>query len=990
VNIRSILSGFARLRPTLLAVSVLAVAAAAFSAPAAPPRAPAANPPAKPTPDVIGVVDGVPIMQSEWDRLAAPYFQEVEAKAGRKLSDDEKRLLRKNLLDELIRERLWLADAHRRGMRVNEDVVDARMKENAFFKVKGKVDESKFLAFKRSPTSNYALLRDQVAMGILLEDYARWMERRFGPREPEVRKAYQDLASQASVRYFVLGPEAVSLEPEAEARQIRAYYEAHQQEFQSPDSAWIQYVRVPIEAASGDSAKDAAVAGAQKAATDLVGAMQSGAPVETAAKVYGGLHDTGWFRLSDPIRGLGRSEAIQDAIRGAAPGTWVKTPIRAGAHYVVIRLVDRRAARIQSFREVAGQAKRRADAQIREGLADSLGREELRLHPQTYAVPRLAATVIARSSAEIDTGAAPSSKEIQKLLEKRRKEAKIKKSNRAWLDSLAAALPAEVRKQRRDEAIQRAFRETVARLRSGAPGARVANETGGVAQAVDLYRGQPIEEPILLEGSFLDSLYTMRPGVVVGPRAAHDSLFVVRVDRIDPGFVPPYEAVRQAASSNAQMVKRWALEKDAETYYEAHKEDFKTKPEWIFDYVYFKRAHPDSVPVPDSAIAAYYNEHPLEFTTPATAKPRIILFQYRPADGPEARDKALQRANAAHDRIAKGEDFAAVAKEVSDDRESGEQGGLIGDVTKSRLMKELADVIFTIPVGQVSDVVEARSSFHLIKVDERTGDTLRPLSEARSEIQTVLGQPVADSLAFLAAKQFIDSLQAGTSFDSLAAAHGGALRSGPTQAGEALPGIGPFETVATAIGDIADGATTPEPVQVGEGYLVARRVREVEPAPAPFAEIKERVIGEYQMAQRRALADSVDQKLREAVAHGENVEALFDGLGGMRMSRPFARSGPIPDFKDRDPRVASDSVLLERIFTSRPGKVLPPVKSSMGTIYMIVESVTVPPAVDFARHRDEVWRDIVDRRIEAWTARLRSRAQVVVYRKDLKSLLAAG
>jgi hypothetical protein len=110
----------------------------------------------------------------------------------------------------------------------------------------------------------------------------------------------------------------------------------------------------------------------------------------------------------------------------------------------------------------------------------------------------------------------------------------------------------------------------------------------------------------------------------------------------------------------------------------------------------------------------------------------------------------------------------------------------------------------------------------------------------------------------------------------------------------------------------------------------------------------------------------------------------------MRMSRPFARSGPIPDFKDRDPRVASDSVLLERIFTSRPGKVLPPVKSSMGTIYMIVESVTVPPAVDFARHRDEVWRDIVDRRIEAWTARLRSRAQVVVYRKDLKSLLAAG
>lgn len=968
---------------------MLAVAAAALSAPAPPPRAPSAAS-ARPSADLLGTVDGIAIRQQEWDRLAEPYFQEVEAKAGRKLSDDEKRLLRKNLLDELIRERLWLADARRRGMKANEEAVDARMKASAFFKVNGKVDEAKFLAYKRSPTSNYPFLREQVAMGLLLEDYARWMERRFGPREMEVRKAYQDLAGQATIRYFVLGPDAVSLEPEAEAKQTRAYYEAHQQEFQTPDSAYIQYVQVPIETATGDSAKDAATAAALKAANDLIGAIQSGAPVETATKIYGGLHDTNWFRISDPIRGLGRSEAIQDAIRGAAPGSWIKTPIRAGPNYIVIRLVDRRASRIQTFREVAGIAKRRADAQVREGLADSLGREELRLHPETYAVPRLYATVIARSAAEIDTGAAPAAKEIEKLLEKRRKALKIKKSNRAWIDSLRAALPAEVRKQRRDEAIQRAFRDAVARLHGGEAGTRVANETGGVAEAVDLYRGQPIEEPILLEGSFLDSLYTMRPGTIVGPRAAHDSLFVVRVDKIDPGFVPPYEAVRQPASSNAQMVKRWALEKEAQSYYEAHKEDFKTKPEWIFDYVYFKRASPDSVPVPDSAITAYYHERPLEFTTPASAKPRIILFQYRAGEGPEAREKARQRAVAARDRIMKGEDFAAVAKEVSDDRESGEQGGLIGQVTKARLMKELVDVIFTIPTGQVSEVVEARNAFHLIKVDERTPETLRPLSDARAEIQTVLGEPVSDSLAFQAASQFVDAIEAGASFDSVAAARGGPVRSGPTQAGEELPGIGPFESVATAVGGIADGATTPEPVLVGNGYLVARRVREVEPAPAPFAEIKERVIGEYQMALRRAMADSLDQKLREAIARGGDVEPLFDGMGGMRISRAFSRSGPIPDFKDRDPRLASDSTLLDRIFTSRPGKVLPPVKSSMGTIYMIVENVSVPPATDFARHRDEVWRDIVDRRIEAWTARLRSRAPVVLYRKDLKSLLAAG
>ena len=174
-------------------------------------------------------------------------------------------------------------------------------------------------------------------------------------------------------------------------------------------------MKVPIETAP-DSAKDASAA-ALKKANDLLAAIQSGAPVETAAKVYGGLHDSNWFRISDPIRGLGRSDAIQDAIRAATPDRWVKTPVRNGPHYLVIRLVDRRASRVQTFREVAGIAKRRADAEVREGLADSLGREEHRKNPQTYAVPRLTATVIARPASEI---APLSGADGQQLLEKRR------------------------------------------------------------------------------------------------------------------------------------------------------------------------------------------------------------------------------------------------------------------------------------------------------------------------------------------------------------------------------------------------------------------------------------------------------------------------------------------------------------------------------------------------------------------------------------------
>ncbi|HEX7078697.1 MAG TPA: peptidyl-prolyl cis-trans isomerase [Candidatus Eisenbacteria bacterium] len=945
-------------------------------------------PGAKPPPlTVIAEVDGIPIRQDEWDRLALPYYQEVEARAGRKLNDEEKRLLQKNLLEELIRERLWLADARRRGMKVTDDAVDARMKQSAFFRTDGKTDEAKFLAFKRSPSSNYPELRAQVETGLMIEEYTRWMERRFGPRDPDLRKIFQERTSQATIRYLLMGPDAVSLEPEARRRQILAYYEAHPQEFQSPDSARIQYAKVPIEAAaSSDSARDLAAPAALKAANDLLEAVHSGAPVETAAKVYGGLHESGWFRLGDPIRGLGRSENLTDAIRNTTPGEWVASPIRSGTSFVVVRLIERKPARLQTFRDVAGLAKRHADAELRDAVNDSLAREEIRLHPETYTVPRVAATILARGLAGFMDERAISRKDLDRELKRRRKAAGVPESDRAWADSVRATLPERMRAERRDGAAFRTLRDAAKELRSGSPD-RVAARAGAGVESFELYRGQPPAAPMLVEGLVLDSVYALRPGDVFGPRFARDSVFVVRVDRLDPAFLPPYGELRTVARSNALLAQRQAQEQEAARYFAEHRDDYMTKPKWIFDYVLFRKVAAESVAVSDSAIAAYYHGHPLEFTAPGKARPRVILFRYKASDGPDAREKARQRALEARERIAKGEDFGAVAKEVSEDAQSAEQGGAIGELTRSALMKELGDVIFTIPVGEVSDPIEARSAFHLIRVDARTPEELRPLSDCRTEIHGVLGDPIADSLAFRAASRMVAAVAAGASFDSLAAAAGGAVRSAPMGVGEELANVGNFENVQTVIGGMKDGGVTPEPLAVAPGYLVARRVSEVAPERASFDAVRERVVNDYLATRRRAIADSLNPRIREALEKGADLDSIAVIYGGTRVSKAFGRSGPIPDFT-RDPAIARDSTYIEKVFASRAGALLPPVTGATGTLYARVESLAIPPASEFAKRRDEVWREIVDQRVEAWTARLRSRATVTIRERGLRDLAA--
>jgi len=202
-----------------LTAAVLALAGSFSSS-----SAHAAGPARVPGPDaeVLAVVDGIPITKLQWDRLAGPYFQEVEARAGRSLGEDEKALLRKNVLQELIRERLWVADAKRRGFVATDPELDARLQRNDYFKTNGKFDPAKFRQFKFAPESNYHEISDQVRNAVLLDKYVAWMKTRYAVPEAQLRKEFQSRTAQASVRYLWVTPDLVSLEPQATADQIRA------------------------------------------------------------------------------------------------------------------------------------------------------------------------------------------------------------------------------------------------------------------------------------------------------------------------------------------------------------------------------------------------------------------------------------------------------------------------------------------------------------------------------------------------------------------------------------------------------------------------------------------------------------------------------------------------------------------------------------------------------------------------------------------------
>ena len=974
------------------------VAQSAKAQPSAKPPAPSARKPSgtKPAPGAVpanqlGLVDGIPILQEEWDRLAQPYFEEIQARAGRAITEEEKRLLMRNVLDELIRERLWVADALRRGMTPSAAAVDARMKQSDYFQTGGKVDDAKFLAFKNSPTSNYPTLRAQVERGLELEEYVRWMERRFGPREGDLKKTFEERTTLGAIRYGIVGPDFVSLEPEATAEQIRSYYDMHPDEFESPDEAHIQYIRVraPEDAAASDSVKEASAAAAREAA-EILAAVRAGTPPETAGKSHGGVFDSGWFRIGDPTRGLGRSDAMDAAVRTTPAGEWATEPVRVGPYLVVTRVAERRASRREPFSEVVAQAKRKADAIVREAWLDSLARAEIAARPGDYTVPRVAGSLVARSLASFTPGKPPSAKDVSKAVEQSRKSAGIPKSNRAWIDSAMAATPARLSEERRTAAAFRMMRDAAKHLRAGADLAAVASGARGTGTRFERYRGEPPTEPLLVEGALLDSLYDLRPGVVIEPRVRGDSIFVVRVDHLDPSFRPPYEALRAAAHDAALESRRLRQEREAGLWFADRRSEYLTPVKWILDYVRFPKPNPSRLGIPEDSIVAYWTAHPAEFTVPGRARVRHVLAANKGSEGAAAREAARQKALTARKRILAGEDFATVARELSDDTGSASKGGDLGELTRGTVLKEFGDAAVTLPIGETSEPIETRLGFHVIQVLDRVADRVRSLDDCREEIQGVLGSDLGDSLAYSAASAFAASVsRPGAPFDSLAAAKGGARRSPPLAAADELEGIGRIPDLARIMAALPDGGVAKDPVALKDGFAVLRRVQEVPPEPAPYAQVREKVVSDFLAAKRRAMADSLDLRLRAALQAGQDLEALFIPLGGLRVSKQFGRSGPVPDLS-RDPSMARDSTFLASVFASKPGTVLPPLSGRIGTLYAKVDTVIVLPPSEFAKRRDTLLRELIDERIEAWTARLRAKAPIRMHRRDLQALLATN
>ena len=127
--------------------------------------------------------------------------------------------------------------------------------------------------------------------------------------------------------------------------------------------------------------------------------------------------------------------------------------------------------------------------------------------------------------------------------------------------------------------------------------------------------------------------------------------------------------------------------------------------------------------VTDAEVQAYYDQNRKMYDRPQEVRARHILVK------DEATAKLVQQ------KAKGGADFAALAREYSEDPGSKGEGGDLGYFGRGKMVKEFEEAAFKTPPGQLTGLVKTRFGWHLLKVEDRKEPRTQPFTEVAPEIR---------------------------------------------------------------------------------------------------------------------------------------------------------------------------------------------------------------------------------------------------------------
>lgn len=168
------------------------------------------------------------------------------------------------------------------------------------------------------------------------------------------------------------------------------------------------------------------------------------------------------------------------------------------------------------------------------------------------------------------------------------------------------------------------------------------------------------------------------------------------------------------------------------------------------------------VTVSEDEARKYYDENLEQMRQPERLRLSHILKRVAPDAAPEAKEAVRTEIQAVLEQARSGGDFAALAREHSEDPGSTTTGGQL-TVARGDTVPPFEEAAFALSPGGLSPVVETQFGFHIIKLTEKIPGQVLPYAEVEARIQEFLKERAIQEEV----NQEVDSLRASSEVEIL-------------------------------------------------------------------------------------------------------------------------------------------------------------------------------------------------------------------------------
>jgi peptidyl-prolyl cis-trans isomerase D len=317
---------------------------------------------------------------------------------------------------------------------------------------------------------------------------------------------------------------------------------------------------------------------------------------------------------------------------------------------------------------------------------------------------------------------------------------------------------------------------------------------------------------------------------------------------------------------------------DIDAYYKAHADAFMTPERVSLDYVELDAAAMQTDVAPDeAALKQRYEEQKARFTAQEQRLASHILVKVEKNANADAQKAALEKAKTIAAEAKSGKDFAALAKEKSDDLGSKSQGGDLGWLEKGVTDPAFETALFALKKGEISDPVLSPEGYHIIDLRDVRDGKVRSFEEVKPELTKQYLETDRERRYSDISGRLTDAIYKDPSLEAAAKSLGLKLQKSGLFARSGGTGIAANPAVIKAAfsNNVLIEGNTSDPIDMGPNHIALVHLDEHEKSqPKPLDSVRDEIrkvlVGQQLAKQAKEQADTLFARLQK----GETLEQI--------------------------------------------------------------------------------------------------------------------